>query len=83
MMHAAINAETLLRSESEAARQITRPASSRNVAGDAYRGLVMLLMMGEVLSFPSVARAYPNSFSGTSLLTIRRMLRGRGWVCMT
>ena len=61
MMHAAINAETLLRSESEAARQITRPASSRNVAGDAYRGLVMLLMMGEVLSFPSVARAYPNS----------------------
>ena len=33
----------------------------RNVAVDAYRGLVMLLMMGEVLSFWKVARAYPNS----------------------
>ena len=33
----------------------------RNVAVDAYRGLVMLLMMGEVLSFAHVARSYPNS----------------------
>jgi predicted acyltransferase len=28
---------------------------------DAYRGLVMLLMMGEILSFAKVARAYPDS----------------------
>jgi heparan-alpha-glucosaminide N-acetyltransferase len=35
--------------------------SKRNVAVDAYRGLVMLLMMGEVMSFAAVARAYPGS----------------------
>jgi heparan-alpha-glucosaminide N-acetyltransferase len=33
----------------------------RNVAVDAYRGLVMLLMMGEVLQFAAVHRAYPDS----------------------
>jgi heparan-alpha-glucosaminide N-acetyltransferase len=33
----------------------------RNVAVDAYRGLVMLLMMGEVMQFAKVAHAYPNS----------------------
>lgn len=37
------------------------PAPPRNVAVDAYRGLVMLLMMGEVLSFAAVARAFPHS----------------------
>ena len=36
-------------------------APPRNVAVDAYRGLVMLLMMGEVLNFSAVAKAYPNS----------------------
>ncbi len=41
-----------------------KPASGlpqRNVAVDAYRGLVMLLMMGEVLHFATVARSYPHS----------------------
>jgi heparan-alpha-glucosaminide N-acetyltransferase len=33
----------------------------RNVAVDAYRGLVMLLMMGEVMQFAKVARSYPGS----------------------
>jgi heparan-alpha-glucosaminide N-acetyltransferase len=37
------------------------PALQRNVAVDAYRGLVMLLMMGEVLAFWRIARAYPAS----------------------
>jgi heparan-alpha-glucosaminide N-acetyltransferase len=37
------------------------PALQRNVAVDAYRGLVMLLMMGEVLEFSRIARAYPAS----------------------
>jgi predicted acyltransferase len=41
-------------------RTVAAPAR-RNVAVDAYRGLVMLLMMGEVLSFSDVARAYPGS----------------------
>jgi heparan-alpha-glucosaminide N-acetyltransferase len=35
--------------------------SARNVAIDAYRGLVMLLMMGEELNFAKVARVFPNS----------------------
>lgn len=33
----------------------------RNIAVDAYRGLVMLLMMGEVLQFAHVALSFPNS----------------------
>ena len=33
----------------------------RNVAVDAYRGLVMVLMMGEVMRFADVARAFPQS----------------------
>lgn len=40
-----------------------RPAAamSRNVAVDAYRGLVMLLMMGEVMHFWNVWQAHPTS----------------------
>ena len=37
------------------------PPPPRNMAVDAYRGLVMLLMMGEVLKFADVSRAYPDS----------------------
>ena len=37
------------------------PVAGRNVAVDAYRGLVMLLMMAEVLEFSRVAEAYPSS----------------------
>ena len=33
----------------------------RNIAVDAYRGLVMLLMMGEVLQFSRVALSFPNN----------------------
>src|SRR5665213_4631106 len=33
----------------------------RNVAVDAYRGLVMLLMMAEVLRFSHVALSYPGN----------------------
>jgi predicted acyltransferase len=33
----------------------------RNLAVDAYRGLVMLLMMGEILSFADVAKSFPHS----------------------
>jgi predicted acyltransferase len=36
-------------------------APARNIAVDAYRGFVMLLMMGEILNFWKVAQAYPNS----------------------
>jgi predicted acyltransferase len=37
------------------------PAGARNVAIDAYRGLVMLLMMGEVLQFAHVAHSFPDN----------------------
>ena len=44
-------------------RQATpsRVASARNVSIDAYRGLVMMLMMAEVLQLSRVSAAYPNS----------------------
>lgn len=38
------------------------PATVRNVAVDAYRGFVMLLMMAEVLRLAQVAAAYPGSW---------------------
>jgi heparan-alpha-glucosaminide N-acetyltransferase len=37
------------------------PSASRNQAVDAYRGLVMLLMMAEVLRLSQVADAFPGS----------------------
>ena len=40
---------------------ITAPPLVRNVAVDAYRGLVMLLMMGEVLRFWQISRSFPGS----------------------
>jgi heparan-alpha-glucosaminide N-acetyltransferase len=39
----------------------TAAPAQRNVAVDAYRGLVMLLMMGEVLQFAHVARSFPGN----------------------
>src|SRR5438552_857799 len=36
-------------------------APKRNVAVDAYRGLVMPLMMGEVMQWAAVSHAYPHS----------------------
>src|SRR5689334_11210075 len=48
---------------STAERRGTPPgvASPRNVSIDAYRGLVMLLMMAEVLQLSRVSAAYPDS----------------------
>ncbi len=37
-------------------------ATARNVAVDAYRGFVMLLMMAEVLRLATVARAFPGNW---------------------
>lgn len=55
------SAQSIGSPESPAARPGARSAPPRNVAVDAYRGLVMLLMMGEVLNFARVAKAYPDS----------------------
>jgi len=38
------------------------PVARRNVAVDAYRGLVMLLMMAEVLRFSEAAKAFPGNW---------------------
>ena len=40
---------------------VPEPAIRRNIALDAYRGFVMLLMMAEVLRLSRVAAAYPES----------------------
>ena len=37
-------------------------ASARNIAVDAYRGFVMLLMMGEVLQLAAVSKALPGNW---------------------
>jgi len=52
--------------QSPAEKTMVAPAAAgsglvRNVAVDAYRGLVMLLMMGEVLRFSEISRAFPSS----------------------
>ena len=52
--------EALFTQVPTAAPEVT-VAAPRNIAVDAYRGLVMLLMMGEVMSFAEVAHAYPGS----------------------
>jgi predicted acyltransferase len=46
---------------SQAVQLIAPSVPPRNIAVDAYRGLVMLLMMGEVMQFARVAQAFPNS----------------------
>jgi predicted acyltransferase len=40
----------------------SRQPAVRNVAVDAYRGFVMLLMMGEVLQFSRISQAFPASW---------------------
>ena len=54
------------RSAQDTARSAQDPVRApqpgvRNVAIDAYRGLVMLLMMAEVLRLPRVAQSFPGS----------------------
>jgi heparan-alpha-glucosaminide N-acetyltransferase len=53
----AASSETLA---AQAALPAGKPVK-RNIAVDAYRGLVMLLMMGEVMNFAAVHRAYVHS----------------------
>ena len=60
-MHATMSATSHRVKPPLRAREIAVSAPPRNIAVDAYRGLVMLLMMGEIMKFWSVAQAYPNS----------------------
>jgi heparan-alpha-glucosaminide N-acetyltransferase len=60
-MHSTISAVSAEKVQLKSAQGGTAPTPPRNVAVDAYRGLVMLLMMGEILNFAAVARSYPDS----------------------
>lgn len=60
-MQATIPTENPQGTRSRATQQAIVPAPPRNIAVDAYRGFVMLLMMGEILNFAAVARSYPSS----------------------
>ena len=61
---ATVTQTTRVTETAPALRQATPPgiASTRNVSIDAYRGLVMLLMMAEVLQLSRVSAAYPDSW---------------------
>lgn len=58
-MHATATAPSMETANTASSRPVTAPA--RNMAVDAYRGLVMLLMMGEVMRFAEVYKAFPGS----------------------
>jgi predicted acyltransferase len=61
VMHATASLEKPAGIATSTAEKFVAAAAPRNVAVDAYRGLVMLLMMGEVMNFAAVSRAYPGS----------------------
>ena len=60
-MQQTIGTENSQVSQSQPTGRIRRSASTRNVAVDAYRGLVMLLILGEAMQFVAVAHSFPNS----------------------
>ena len=60
-MHATVATPEATAIPSRPAATSTVSAPVRNSAVDAYRGLVMLLMMGEIMQFAKVASAYPDS----------------------
>ena len=54
--------QATLTSPEIAQQAIRTPSVTRNIAVDAYRGFVMLLMMAEVLELARVAAAYPGNW---------------------
>src|SRR6202142_1856751 len=54
--------ENSLAASKPAAGSVPIPQVTRNIAVDAYRGWVMLLMMAEVLELARVAHAYPGNW---------------------
>src|SRR6266702_1535118 len=59
-MHSVVSPQAL-EIEASTPQQLPTAPPQRNVAVDAYRGLVMLLMMGEVMQFATVSHYYPES----------------------
>lgn len=58
----AVPAQAALRPDVRVSKASQSTAGARYAAIDAYRGLVMLLMMGEVLRFAEVAKSYPRNW---------------------
>jgi heparan-alpha-glucosaminide N-acetyltransferase len=52
----------IIREQQTTPQPAASPVTARNVAVDAYRGLVMVLMMAEVLHLAQVANAYPGNW---------------------
>jgi len=63
----ALSTSSSASSASVAMREAGPEPAARNVAVDAYRGLVMLLMMAEVLQLAHVARSFPGNWFWTIL----------------
>ncbi len=63
----AIPATDARASDIEIIAPVAPQIAARNVAVDAYRGLVMLLMMAEVLRLAEVAKAYPGNWIWSAL----------------
>ncbi len=59
---AAVEIPMVVEQAGVAVRPAAAAAAPRNVAVDAYRGLVMLLMMAEVLRFSEVAKSFPGNW---------------------
>jgi len=60
-MQSTVAAESVEANRPQAAMRTAASVPPRNIAVDAYRGLVMMLMMGEVLNLPTVAHSFSNS----------------------
>jgi len=60
-MHTTISTELPVAAKANTVSGSVTAPPARNIAVDAYRGLVMLLMMGEILKFYAVSQAYPGS----------------------
>jgi heparan-alpha-glucosaminide N-acetyltransferase len=59
---AAVEIPMVVEQAGVAVRPAAASAAPRNVAVDAYRGFVMLLMMAEVLRFSEVAKSFPGNW---------------------
>ena len=85
-MHEVLQAEERTPAGVETTATTTvRPAvpTVRNLAVDAYRGLVMLLMMGEVFSLPKFRRTTTTVSSGKFLPSTRPTPSGLVVHCTT
>ena len=65
------------KSEVDIIAPVSPVTPARNVAVDAYRGFVMVLMMAEVMNLARVAALHPGNYSGSSWATTKRMSSGQ------